>query len=354
MTIGLASITVAFKKKASTALQRGNNGIVALLLRDSTNAGITYVNGTYDIPSTLSEANKKYINLALLGNVYQPQKIIVCVIGVEDPIQDGLDLLELEQFNLLTVPVLKSEEKATIKSFIEKMRDEIKYKVKGVLNSNADYEAIINSTTDNVVTEHFGTLNKDELCTLVAGVIAGTPLNQSVTFTSPKEIINIPAQTKVQAKAKVEAGELILVKEMGKIRFARGVNSLTTTNTQKTEEFKKIKLLDTMDLIHNDIRSTCIENYIGKVANNYDNKCKLIVGIDSYLDKLSKDELIEADYSVGIDIASQTNHLKSKGVDITNMSEQDIKQANTGDKVFIKIVITLIDAMEDITVYVEI
>lgn len=354
MTIGLPSITVAFKKKASTALKRGNNGVVALLLRDSTNAGITYVNGTYDIPSTLSEDNKKYINLALLGNVYQPQKIIVCVIGIEDQIQTGFELLELEQFNYLAVPSVKTEEKTAIKSFIEKMREEIKYKVKCVLNSNADYEAIINSTTDNVVTEHFETLTKDEFCASVAGVITGTPLNQSITFVSPKEVVNIPAQTNEQAKAKVKAGELILVKEMGKIRFARGINSLTTTNTQKTEEFRKIKLLDIMDLIHNDIRETCIENYIGKVANNYDNKCKLIVGIDAYLGKLAKDELIESAYEVGIDIDAQADYLKSKNIDVTNMSEQEIKQANTGDKVFLKIVITLIDAMEEISIDVEI
>ena len=38
--IGLPSVIVEFKQKASTAIQRGNTGIVALVLRDTQEQGL--------------------------------------------------------------------------------------------------------------------------------------------------------------------------------------------------------------------------------------------------------------------------------------------------------------------------
>ena len=54
--IGLPSVIVEFKQKASTAIQRGNTGIVALILRDTQELGLHNIKGAYDIPSNLSES----------------------------------------------------------------------------------------------------------------------------------------------------------------------------------------------------------------------------------------------------------------------------------------------------------
>src|SRR5699024_3410590 len=266
--IGLPSVIVEFKQKASTAIQRGNTGIVALVLRDEQELGLHNIKGSYDIPSNLSEANKKYINLTLLGNVTAPSKVVAYVVGEETQLSDALNYLETVDFNYLVVPAIKENERTVVKTFIEKMRNDIKVRVKAVMKLDADYEGIINSTNTATMVE--GEINVDEFCCVMAGLIAGTPLSQSVTYAVPKNVLDIPSKTKAESEAKVKNGELILVKEMGKIRVARGVNSLKTTTTEKGDLFQKIKLVDTMDLIHNDIRKTCIDTYIGKVANNYD------------------------------------------------------------------------------------
>ena len=344
--IGLPSISIAFKELASTAIQRGSTGVVAMILKDTTATGYYEVFGSYDIPSELSEENKKYIKLALLGNVTAPSKVCVYVLGKEGNIQTALDYLETVEFNYLVVPKI-GEDTETVKTFIEKMRNDVKFKVKAVLPDEADSEGIINSTMDNVEMKE-GTISKDVFCTVIAGLIAGTPLNQSVTYAAPKNVLNIPTQTKREAEARVNNGELILVKEAGKIRVARGVNSLVTTTTEKGELFQKIKLVDTMDLIHNDIRKTCVDRYIGKVANNYDNKCVLITAIKGYLEELAIEQLIEKDFEVDIDMEQQRKYLKSLGVDVNNMKDQEIKEANTRDKVFLKANIKLVDAMENI------
>lgn len=349
--IGLPSVIVEFKQKASTAIQRGNTGIVALVLRDSNAQGLHNIKGAYDIPSNLSEANKKYINLTLLGNVTAPSKVVAYVVGEETELNDALDYLETVDFNYLVVPAIQENERTVVKTFIEKMRNDIKVRVKAVMKLDADYEGIVNSTNTATMVE--GEINADEFCCVVGGLIAGTPLSQSVTYAVPKNVLDIPSKTKEEAEAKVKNGELILVKEMGKVRVARGVNSLKTTTTEKGDLFQKIKLVDTMDLIHNDIRKTCIDTYIGKVANNYDNKCILITAVSSYFEELAKEQLIEKDFTVDIDIDKQVKYLKSIGVDTSEMTEQEIKEANTKDKVFLMANIKLVDAMEEIALEIN-
>ena len=349
--IGLPSVIVEFKQKASTAIQRGNTGIVALVLRDSNAQGLHNIKGAYDIPSNLSEANKKYINLTLLGNVTAPSKVVAYVVGEETQLSDALNYLETVDFNYLVVPAIKENERTVVKTFIEKMRNDIKVRVKAVMKLDADYEGIVNSTNTATMVE--GEINVDEFCCVMAGLIAGTPLSQSVTYAVPKNVLDIPSKTKAEAETKVKNGELILVKEMGKVRVARGVNSLKTTTTEKGDLFQKIKLVDTMDLIHNDIRKTCIDTYIGKVANNYDNKCILMTAISSYFEELAKEQLIEKDFTVDIDIDKQVKYLKSIGVDTSEMDEQQIKEANTKDKVFLLANIKLVDAMEEIVLEIN-
>lgn len=349
--IGLPSVIVEFKQKASTAIQRGNTGIVALVLRDSNAQGLHNIKGTYDIPSNLSEANKKYINLTLLGNVTAPSKVVAYVVGEETQLSDALNYLETVDFNYLVVPAIKENERTVVKTFIEKMRNDIKVRVKAVMKLDADYEGIVNSTNTATMVE--GEINVDEFCCVMAGLIAGTPLSQSVTYAVPKNVLDIPSKTKAEAETKVKNGELILVKEMGKVRVARGVNSLKTTTTEKGDLFQKIKLVDTMDLIHNDIRKTCIDTYIGKVPNNYDNKCILMTAISSYFEELAKEQLIEKDFTVEIDMDKQVKYLKSIGVDTSEMDEQQIKEANTKDKVFLMANIKLVDAMESINLEIN-
>ena len=119
--------------------------------------------------------------------------------------------------------------------------------------------------------------------------------------------------------------------------------------------FQKIKLRKTLNLIHNDLRRVIVEKYIGKVPNNYDNKCILITEIKNYLDELATEQLIEKVNTVGIDLIAQKKWLKDNtNLDINNMSEQEIKEANTQSNVFIAISLKVVDAMEDIVIAVEI
>ena len=235
------------------------------------------------------------------------------------------------------------------------MNEVVKYKCDVILaNEKADSEAIINYTAKDIVVNG-ETIETSNHTARMAGLIEGTPLHQSITFATLSDVDSIENLTKEEADERIDNGELVLVREMGKVRVARGVNSLTTLTDTKGNAFQKIKLRKTLNLIHNDLRRVIVEKYIGKVPNNYDNKCILITEIKNYLEDLSREQLIEKVNTVGIDLIAQKKWLKDNtNLDVNNMSEQEIKEANTQSNVFIAISLKVIDAMEDILVSVEI
>ena len=349
--MGLPVIDISFKQLAKSAVIRSQRGIVALILKDTTKTSLT-VFDEGDIPSNLSEANKNLIKDVLKGS---PNKIEVYVLGSEGQISEALTYFEGVEFNLMCMPSAESGDISAIKTFIKKMNDVVKYKCDAILaNENADSEAIINYTADDIVVGGKSVTTANHTAR-IAGLIEGTPLHQSVTFATLSDVDSIENLTKEQADSRIDAGELILVREMGKVRVARGVNSLTTLTDVKGNAFQKIKLRKTLNLIHNDLRRVIVEKYIGKVPNNYDNKCILITEIKNYLDELATEQLIEKVNTVGIDLIAQKKWLKDNtNLDVNNMSEQEIKEANTQSNVFIAISLKVVDAMEDIVIAVEI
>ena len=349
--MGLPKIDISFKQLAQSAVKRSQRGIVALILKDTTKASLT-VFDEGDIPTELTEANQSLIKDVLKGS---PNKVELYVLGSSDEIAEALTYFEGVEFNLMCMPQGESGDITAIKSFIKKMNEVVKYKCDVILaNEKADSEAVINYTAKNIVVGGKSVTTSNHMARM-AGLIEGTPLHQSITFATLSDVDSIENLTKEEADERIDNGELVLVREMGKVRVARGVNSLTTLTDTKGNAFQKIKLRKTLNLIHNDLRRVIVEKYIGKVPNNYDNKCILITEIKNYLEDLSREQLIEKVNTVGIDLIAQKKWLKDNtNLDINNMSEQEIKEANTQSNVFIAISLKVVDAMEDIVVSVEI
>ena len=186
-------------------------------------------------------------------------------------------------------------------------------------------------------------------CGRVAGLIAGTPMKQSVTYAALPEAEDIDRLSALEEDEAVGRGELILTHDGEKVKFGRGVNSLTTT-TGRSEVWRKIKIVELLDLLQWDLRLAIQDNYIGKFQNTYDNKLLLITSVKLYLQALAKDGLIESDLVCDIDVEEQDAYLQSVGVATAEMTEQQIREANTGTYVFLAIDIKPIDAIEDVRI----
>ena len=106
-------------------------------------------------------------------------------------------------------------------------------------------------------------------------------------------------------------------------------------------------------MIYDDIKKTAEDSYLGKFANSYVNKCLLISAIGSYFEQLILDGIVSS-YTIGVDVAAQKVFLKSIGTDVDKMNDEQIKQADTQDKVFLKATVKILDAIEEINLPITI
>ena len=353
--MGMPSISISFTEIAATAVKRGERGIIAMIIKDDVpDVNPVVCNSAADVPTTLSEKTQEQIKLALKGYVNAPSKVIAYIIPkVAENYIDALNYLKTVKFDYLVAPSVTTDgQEDVIVSYVKTERAENKL-IKAVLpNTPGDTEGIINYTTENVYVND-KTYTTEEYCSRIAGIIAGTPITISCTYAPLAELTDCSRLTKAQMDKAVDDGELIVWWDGEKVKTARGVNSLKTLTQGKNTQFQKIKIVDTMDMIANDIRMTAEDNYLGKYANSYDNKCLLLSAIGNYFDQLVAQNVL-SNYTIEIDIDANRSYLKGKGKDVEAMSDDDIKVANTGSSVFLKATLSILDAIEDIVLPITI
>lgn len=355
--MGLPSINITFRTTASESISYSEKGVVAIILLDSAGTGAYTLTNTTQIPTALSAANQAYLTRAFRGYVNPPRKIIVWVGATgADTLADGLAYMATRKFDYLAGPPdLDSTGAAAIASWIADQRGSYNAVFKAVLpDTAADSEAVVNFTSDGM-TDGTNTYTTAQYCSRIAGILAGTPMTISCTYAPVPELSDLTRLTKAEMDTAVDAGQLILMYDGEKVKIARGVNSLTTTTAGKGGEYQKIKIVEAMDMITQDIRTTAQDQFIGKYSCSYDNKCVLISAISDYLTVLENKGILQGGgSSVGIDTAAQTDYLVSQGVDTSALTEQQIKEYDTGDQVFLSADITILDAMESITLAITI
>lgn len=350
--MGLPSINITFTSQAASSIEKSEKGIVAIIIRDSGANGAYTLTKTTQIPDELGSENQAYITRAFTGYVNPPKKIILYVLPEDaTDLSDALEYFETQQFDYLVGPMdISTTECTEIVTWIKSMRTD-GFTPKAVLpNVAADSEAIVNFTTGGI-SDGTNTFTAAEFCSRIAGLIAGTPMNISCTYATIPEITSVDKLTKSEVDAAIEAGEFIIYYDGAKVKTGRAVNSLQTTTEDKGDAFKKIKIVEAMDMIKTDLRTTIEDSYIGKYANSYDNKCVLITAIKSYLGEFESEGILESGTStVEIDVDAQETYLSGKGTDTSEMTEEEIKTASTGSEVFFKSSITILDAIEDVTI----
>ncbi len=349
-------INISFTEKASTAISRGERGIIAMIIRDSLPSGdrMMEIVREKDIPKTFSAASIRQIKNARKGYINPPKKVIVYCLstGMEDVEETGgyteaLNALEAVRFHYLVAPTCETDgQTETIAAWVGEMRENGKM-IKAVLpNTAADKEYIINYTTESVTDAGGNTYSAEGYCSRIAGLIAGTPMTISCTYAPLGELVDCTRLGRQERKTAMGKGQFLLYHDGEKVKVYAGVTSLVTLTEEKGEQFQKIRIVDAMDMIAEDIRRTAEDSYIGKYANSYDNKCVLISGITSYLKGLGR--AVVSDYSVMIDIEANRTFLEEHGTDTAELSDNEVKQAPTGNKVYLSATVKLLDAMEEI------
>lgn len=348
-------VTVSFTELGISAITRGDKGTVAVIVRDAADVPPFSITQASQTPTTLGKENQDYIKRTFLGYVTPPKKVIVYVMGAGGALADALDYMAAQVFDYIVGPAdCTKEEAADIASWVKSQRLNNGAKYKAVLpNHKADNYAIVNFTGD-AMTDGTTVWATAAYCSRIAGLLAGTPMKIAATYAPLPELSDCARLTKEESDEAVGAGELALRWDGRKVKLDRAVTSLVTTSQGMLDSFKKIKIVEIMDLIRTDITATAEDEYVGKYANSYDNKMLLVAAVRGYFMGLEQSDLVQPGYTVDIDVDKQEQFLVSKGVNTEEMTEQQLREADTGSHVFLLARCKILDAIEDIDINVEI
>ena len=377
--LGMPDVIVSFEETGIAAIERSKRGIAALILEEpkatisklltdhigTTSEQIKAISNPFtvyttdDIPSELTEKNRDYIEKCLKGYVTTPYRVKVYLQESESEASGAnkwdasLKVLATDRFDYLAIPTIESDAVDTVSTWVKTNRENKHKKIKAVLpGCAADYEGIVNFSNKTIKTAA-ASYTPAEYCARVAGIICGTPMTISATYAPLPEVVDCDKYDQDENDEKVNKGEFFIWYDGTKYKMSRGVNSLVTTTQGKQEGYQTIKIVDVMDMIYDDIRTTAQDSYIGKYTNDYDNKCLLITAITGYLKQLEAERILQRDYSkVEIDVEAVKNYQLSNGYytqeELAEMSDLEIKKLDTKKKVFLKGRIKILDAMEDI------
>lgn len=375
---GRPQVIISFKTKSTTAITRSGRGVGCMILNDEnvTDKVVMHtINDETEIPSSgLSDKSVDLIKKALLGT---PSKLFVLLIGTTLTQADALKNASTLKFNYICHPTGGAQDQADLATWVKTQRRTKHRTIKGIVaNVDADSYGVINFTTSNIrvvnpdytdalieaegVTEavpstipHYLTYTTAEYTARILGIACGITLDRSMTYYELSEIYDCDTYDDVDEH--INRGELCLIDEGDGhgVKIARGCNSLHTFTTDTGQDFRYIKIVETIDLITDDIRDTFRSEYLGKVLNDYDHKMLFIAAILVYFNEL-KGNILDGSASVpntvDIDVEANKNYAILKGRDVSGMSEQELRETNTGTNVFLTGQITPVNAMEDLKV----
>lgn len=354
-------VKIEFSSQKDTSITQLETGTVCLLLYDVVDHAGTYrITDITQIPTDLSETNQESIRLALLGG---PREVIAVVLeGDASTVTidtTKLGVLETLTFDYLAIPGVSSEDATEVAEWVKATNANPVHRFKAVLpDCEADDWHVINFAHPTVTIDG-KTYTTTQVTPYVAGEIASTVPNESMTMHETK-VDACSAMSIAEIDAAGAAGKLVLFDDGNSVRFASDVNSLTTLEDGQDESYQDILCVESMDLFYNSAKVAILTKYIGKVKNSYQNKLMLSGEVYSLLKDFENNGLAEmGDTDCSINVEKQKAYLRSinykskDGKSVDEMTTDEILRANTKKKVFLKVRMIPLSAIESVEIDVE-
>lgn len=354
--MGMQKITILLKALAESGAVRSKRGIVCLVLDDATVTGLHTYTGLKKVKEEYSEANKKLITRCFTEWGIKHLKV-ACYnskkLAAAQKVADALKLLNGVKFNYLACPnATQTEDKTAITNFIKEQRKNNNILVKAILHNHAaDYEGVINFINNKITLSDDTTLTGAEFTVDVACLCATTPLNSSLTNAVVSGVKSVDVVGE-DLDSLVDEGKLFLFydNDLESVVFSKAVNSKKTIGAEEKDSLKKIRVVDILDMIRDDMKVTFKKSYQGKVENSLANKKLLVSAYNVYLRAMAKQGALNTgeENFVYLNVAAQQDYLEAKGIDTSDLTDEQILAKDTDEKIFMGGRIFVVDAMEDL------
>lgn len=365
MAIGLPNIDIVFLQKAVSAVLRSERGTAVVIVKDDTQTAAGYDIFKFEADIT----KKKYSteNIALLKRCFYTNVNKVVAVHVPTTTSDFADVkavLDRVKYNWACTTVADWQDDLVSytksRNVISKGR-----KVKCVVANVtvADDKHVVNIKGDWVHeagADQATTVKMTDYVPRITSILANLPMNRSITYYELEDldyVDNSFITNEKDANKWTDEGWLLLINddEDAVVRVGRGVNTLTTFTSTDTEDMRKIIIVESMNLITEDLYSTFKKYYVGKYKNHVDNQYLFISSVNSYFKSLTKvvnGEILDPEYDnkAFIDVENQRDAWLSVGkTEAEDWDEDKVKKMSFKSTVFIAAKIKILDAMEDLS-----
>ena len=367
ITIGMPKIKISFRQELAESVERSDRGTVYLIVRDGTD-GATGVH-SYKRASALTADQAKYtaVNYQYISDALAagPSEVVVVAIGAEDAIDEALDTIDkMGTTGRVTVADGTAADYAALVAFAKTAEaEDIGWHVLTYGEGGADCKHVENLSSKIVARVVWadsdrGTAGGVTLIPRLAGVLSACNVRRSATYYVLDDLTDIVAQDPGEGEnaysieTEIDKGNLCLFNDHGTIRIARGVNTLQTVNdTDSTNDMRFVDIVETVDLMRDDIRSLFLNNYVGQVKNSADNQALFVADLIAMMTGYAGEEILDADFAntAEINADAMRAYWESQGVDTGAISDDDIKKKIIGREVYVKMTFKPLRAMEGMT-----
>ena len=325
------TVEVIFTTLARTAIQMGERGILVLLVDDTTSTEKwTELKSVADINTEKwTERNAKLIESAF--SVFPPSKVKVRRTNGEE-IQTILKELESLKFTQLAViqSIRSEEDLVTITNWAKGPTNKRNVVFTTTLDADSDSCNVVALGNKIVTHKYIDDYTADEFCVMIAGAMAGIPLNRSLDNIVFGDIVKVD-------DVEPENGVFLMYNDDDKVRCKLAINNKVTFDSTYSSSTRYIKIWEGMNILKFDIEDTFKDYWQGLYLNSYDNKLAFCDNVTKVYFAELEPNVLSADYDnrLDIDIEANKRHIILDGKDPDKMTETEIRTYPTGESVYL-------------------
>ena len=372
--MGLPQIDIIFKQLAVSAIARSKRGIAVFVLRDDTAGEEITTKKTYLYEEEIDKSLYTAENLRIIKRAWlvAVNKIIVITIPVAADFGVATKILAKTKFNYVCTTAGKDQQELA-NWVVNKNNKTAGKKIIGLVSgvAVADSKFIINVKNEKlkelVYSEEKEGYVAEEITALsylprLCSLLANLPMNRSCTYYVLEDLEEVDEieTDEISVDDLIDKGWFVLINDEDEVRIGRGVNSLTTFTSSDSEDMSSILIMESLNLILEDIYNTFKKDYIGHYKNYYDNQTLFIAAINGYFKALEEEEILDPNYTGNeklkttgnqayIDVNNQRNAWISVGkTEAKDWSDEKVREMTFKKKMFLAGNIKVLDAIEDL------
>lgn len=354
--IGLPNIDIVFQQKAVTAVQRSERGILAIVVKDGKQTqGVTrftYRRGSDVVKTDYEESNYKDIMRAFdvaVNKVY----VFRCA-GATDA-KDTVKEIEKVRFNYICTNDANYQQ--GLANYTRQFNsNSAGHKIVCVVANveTADSKYIINLKGSGGKLKDDTEVTAEDYTIRIASTLCNLPMNRSLTyyvFSDLKSWDDSYIDNENSIDSWISKGFLTLINDDDEVKCGRAVNSLVTFTSTDTEDMSYIIIVESINLILEDIYTTFKDYYVGKYKNTLSNQRLFISSVNSYFRTLVSEEILDDAYDnhAEIDVETQRNAWTAIGkTEAEDWSDAKVQQMSFRTNVYLAGDVKITNCMEDL------